>query len=139
MPLKKTSMNNTENLDKYESLFSAEVITQTLDKVSDGLIFTDPHLQGNPIIYASTGFFELTGYGPDEVIGRNCCFLQGNSSSRDTINEIKRSISEKISFKGKIINYKKNGEPFINLLRIEPIFKKGELRYFLGSQINYLI
>ena len=38
---------------------------------------TDPRQPDNPIVYANTSFFETTGYSPEEVIGRNCRFLQG--------------------------------------------------------------
>ncbi len=116
-----------------------DLLMLILDKVGDGVVLTDPNLKNNPIVYASAGFYELTGYTEEEVLGRNCNFLQGKGTSPGMIEEIKNAIFLKKSFKGKLLNYKKNGEPFLNLLRIEPIFQHGELKYYLGSQINYLI
>lgn len=40
------------------------------DKVS--LCITDPDLEDNAIVYISPGFLKLTGYGVDDVVGKNC-------------------------------------------------------------------
>jgi phototropin len=40
-------------------------------------VLSDPTKKDNPISYASSKFYELTGYSPEEVLGRNCRFLQG--------------------------------------------------------------
>jgi len=128
----------SSNLQK-NIMLDVDLLMLILDKVGDGVVLTDPNLKHNPIVYASTGFYELTGYTEKEVLGRNCNFLQGRGTSPEMITEIKNAILLKKSFKGKLLNYKKNGEPFLNLLRIEPIFQQGKLKYYLGSQINYLI
>lgn len=120
-------------------LLSADILHLALDKVSDGVVLTDPNLKNNPIIYASKGFYTLTGYSESDVIGHNCNFLQGQGTSQDMIKEIKQALACQTSFKGKLINYKKNGEPFLNFLRIEPIFEHGKVKYYLGAQNNYLI
>lgn len=130
----------TTPLDLQKNIeLNVDLLMLILDKVGDGVVLTDPNLKNNPIVYASAGFYELTGYTESEVLGRNCSFLQSKGTSPEVIAEISNAISLKKSFKGKILNYKKNGEPFLNLLRIEPIFLNGELKYYLGSQINYLI
>ena len=40
-----------------------------------------------PIVYASPGFYELTGYSKAEVLGRNCRFLQGPGTSRQAVSD----------------------------------------------------
>ena len=41
-------------------------------------VISDPNLPDNPIIFASKGFLELSGYTLENILGRNCRFLQGN-------------------------------------------------------------
>ena len=41
------------------------------------MCLTDPHRHDNPIVICNQGFEQLTGHGQDEIIGRNCRFLQG--------------------------------------------------------------
>ena len=47
-------------------------------------ILTDPRLPDNPIIFANDAFLRLTGYGRDEILGRNCRFLRGPETDRET-------------------------------------------------------
>jgi PAS domain S-box-containing protein len=107
------------------------------EKLSDGFLICDANKKGYPIVQVSDGFCALTGYQRDEIIGLNCNFLQGELTSADTIQAIQNALNQKHSFRGKIINYRKDGSTFINLLRIEPIHNDaGEIIEFLGSQTN---
>ena len=38
-----------------------------------------------PIVYASPQFCAMTGYSLKEVLGRNCRFLQGAGTSRQSV------------------------------------------------------
>lgn len=48
-------------------------------------VVTDPALPDNPIRYASAAFCRLTGYPVEEVLNRNCRFLQGAESERQKV------------------------------------------------------
>ena len=54
-----------------------------------GILITDPNLLDNPIVYASPGFEQLTGYSTEEVIGRNCRFLQGSDRDKPALEELR--------------------------------------------------
>jgi PAS domain S-box-containing protein len=75
---------------------------------------TDPRQPDNPVIYINHGFTKLTGYDPDDIVGRNCRFLQGP----DTSEEDRRSISDAIKGEEEcsvnLVNYKKDGTKFVN-------------------------
>lgn len=49
------------------------------DEVEMSVVFSDPSLPDNPMIFVSDEFEEQTGYRPEEALGRNCRFLQVNS------------------------------------------------------------
>ena len=54
-----------------------EVLTKILDHCVNGVTLADPDLLDMPIIYANQAFEKITGYTQDEVLGKNCRFLQG--------------------------------------------------------------
>ena len=58
-------------------------------------MLTDPRLDDHPIVYANQAFLELTGYAADEVLGRNCRFLQGEDTDPAAIDELRRAIAER--------------------------------------------
>ena len=57
------------------------------------MIVTDPNQHDNPIIFCNSAFRKLTGYSDDEVIGRNCRFLQGPETSKETVAKIRERIA----------------------------------------------
>nr|AML78066.1 putative LOV domain-containing protein [Hakea prostrata] len=90
-----------------------------------------------PIMYASAGFFTMTGYSTKEVIGRNCRFLQGPDTDRDEVARIRESVKSGKSYCGRLLNYKKDGTPFWNLLTITPIKDdNGKVIKFIGMQVE---
>ena len=94
----------------------------TMKGTSDiGIMVTDPHQPDNPITYANPGFARMTGYDQHEVLGRNCRFLQGEDTDPKTISLIREAIRESSEIEVLVVNYRKNGEPFLNRLLIAPI------------------
>ena len=88
-----------------------------------------------PLSYVNQAFLDLTGYSRDEVVGRNCRFLQGDGTNEETIQQIRDAIKEERSIDTEILNYKKDGTPFWNRLRMSPVFSDdNELIAFLAIQ-----
>lgn len=75
---------------------------------------SDPSLPDNPIVYVSQGFLDLTGYTLDQVLGRNCRFLQGPGTDQSAVDVIRRGIREGIDTSVCLLNYKADGTPFWN-------------------------
>lgn len=100
-------------------------------------VLSDPRLPDNPIVACNAAFVALTGYQPDEIIGRNCRFLSGENTEPALTEELRAGIREKRPVLVEILNYKKDGTPFRNAVMVAPIFDAdGELEYFLGSQVE---
>jgi PAS domain S-box-containing protein len=100
-------------------------------------VVSDPRLADNPIIACNGPFMELTGYGADEIIGRNCRFLAGPDTEPWLTARITKAVAERKPTLVEILNYKKDGTPFRNAVLVAPIFDAdGELEYFLGSQVE---
>lgn len=98
-------------------------------------VVTDPEQADNPIIYNNETFAQLTGYTENEIIGRNCRFLQGEKTDRATTQKIKEAIAERKKLTVTLENYRKDGSTFWNRLNIEPVTVEGRL-YFIGTQTD---
>lgn len=75
---------------------------------------SDPSLPDNPIVYVSGGFLELTGYTLDQVLGRNCRFLQGPGTDQAAVDVIRKGVREGTDTSVCLLNYKADGTPFWN-------------------------
>lgn len=105
------------------------------DETEMSVVFTDPHQPDNPMIYVSPEFERQTGYTVEEAVGRNCRFLQGPETDADAVEAIRAGLRARTRFTIDILNYRKDGTPFVNRLRIRPIFDaEGNLLYFAGAQ-----
>ncbi|WP_259345703.1 PAS domain-containing protein [Priestia aryabhattai] len=110
-----------------------QFIQKALDYTRAGLIITDPSLPDNPIIYANKGFLDLTGYDIEEILGKNCRFLQGKQTNPTAVKEMKQAIAARSSITVQVLNYTKDQRPFWNELYIDPLWMENKL-YFVGVQ-----
>lgn len=115
---------------------------------SVAVVVCDLELPDTPIVYASESFCELTGYPEREVLGRNCRFLQqpGPGSPQqmrsakapvDTsaAQKMRHAVASQKEIQLPVYNYKRNGQPFLNLLTIIPIqLQPGGHWYAVGFQ-----
>lgn len=126
---------HTDVTEKKQAEEKLRLNLHAMESAVEGIIITDPLQPNNPIIYANQGFANITGYTSDEVIGKNCRFLQGPGTDPDTLKELRKCIEERSAFEGEILNYKKDGTPFWNYLRISHIVNaKGQVTHMVGFQ-----
>ncbi|KAM0435811.1 hypothetical protein ACHAPT_002699 [Fusarium lateritium] len=98
---------------------------------------SDPSRSGNPIAFASDEFEDLTGYSRNEVLSHNCRFLQGPQTDREAISRVRAAIWRNDECTELILNFRKDGTPFWNLLFLCPLVDaSGKLRFYLGAQID---
>jgi PAS domain S-box-containing protein len=93
----------------------------------------------NALLLTNQRFRELTGYANSEAIGRNCRFLQGNSDNRDAHKKIHAFLSgeDGATLRTPIVNFRKDGTPFVNLLFMSKLRAlSGEVRFIFASQFD---
>ncbi|PVH73719.1 hypothetical protein DL98DRAFT_391229, partial [Cadophora sp. DSE1049] len=117
--------------------------------MSCAFVVCDITLYDCPIIYVSDIFERLTGYTKHEVKGQNCRFLQSPEGKveagarrefvdNDSVYYLRNRIHDKKEAQRSLINYRKGGQPFMNLLTMIPITGEDdkEIRYFVGFQVD---
>ena len=108
---------------------------KSMEQTRMAICLTDPTRDDNPIVFVNRAFLDLTGYPEEEVLDRNCRFLQGPDSDRSTIREMRRTIESEDVSVVEVLNYRKDGSRFWNALHIGPLYDDdGTLRYYFGSQ-----
>jgi len=104
---------------------------------TEPMVLTDPNLPDNPMIAVNAAFEALTGYAVAETVGRNCRFLQGPGTDREAPRRIGRCTAERRGCIEWVVNYRRDGSMFWNLLFISPVFDRdGKLLHFFGNQRN---
>lgn len=108
-----------------------------IEATRSSIIVTDSRQPDNPIVYCNQAFLDLTGYGREDVIGRNCRFMQGKDTSQQSINKLRNGVAKQQHVRVTIKNYRKDGQPFWNDLIMSPVFdEEGVLTNFVGQQLD---
>jgi PAS domain S-box-containing protein len=100
-------------------------------------VISNPRRPDNPLEVANPAFCALTGYAEREIVGRNCRFLAGEATEPWVSDRIRAAIGQRRPILVDILNYRRDRTPFRNGVLVTPLFgEDGELRWFLGSQVD---
>jgi PAS domain S-box-containing protein len=101
------------------------------------MCLTDPHQADHPIVFCNRAFERLTGYDREEIMGRNCRFLQGEDTDPAARDEIRRALSAGEEIQLELLNYRKDGSSFWNALSIGPVADRdGTLVYHFATLLD---
>ena len=114
-----------------------QILSKILDSSVNGITLADPDLENMPLVYVNNAFLKMTGYTMEEVVGRNCRFMQGEDREQKERYIMQEAIKNKQPVEVTFKNYRKNGELFFNHLEMSPLFdSSGKLLYYLGVQLD---
>ena len=112
-------------------------LLEALKHARRSFVITDPTLPDNPIVFASGGFLSLTGYKLEQVLGRNCRFLQGPRTDARAVGKIREAIKHGTDVQICLLNYKIDSTTFWNHFFIAALRDDaGDVVNFLGVQIE---
>jgi len=112
-------------------------LAAAVSSTSNGVLITDPNLPGNPIVFVNPAFTRITGYAPEETLGKSCRMLQGRDTDLQTIERLRKAIQQRKPVTVTIRNYRKDGRTFWNELSINPVFDDNkQLVHFVGIQTD---
>ena len=112
---------------------------EAMDASSNGIVIADMRLPDHPLIYVNPAFETISGYKPEDILGKNCRFLQGADRESETNREARQTMRDalKRGVPCNIIlhNFRKDGKTFWNELFMAPIFDAaGVLTHCVGVQ-----
>ena len=114
---------------------TARLFIQAVEQMSSGLVIADAREPNLPMIYVNRAFLDMTGYEEDEVIGRNCRFLQGDYTDKSALTTMRKALREQTAVDVVLRNQRKDGNLFWNHVRITPIYdEQGVVSHFAGVQ-----
>jgi len=113
------------------------VLQAVLDQLYNAVIVTEATLDapGPRIVYANPAFARQTGYPIDELIGQTPRILQGPDTDPMLLRELRRRLDQGLTFEGRTVNYRKDGQPYHVEWNISPVRNQdGEIRFFISVQ-----
>lgn len=111
------------------------LLQRAVESSMNGIVIADAQAGDLPIIYVNPAFESLTGYGSEEVMGRNCRFLQGEETRQPELDILRRALSDGSDCNVIVRNFRKDGELFWNHLFISPVRDdSGSITHFVGIQ-----
>ncbi|GAB3681607.1 diguanylate cyclase domain-containing protein [Angustibacter aerolatus] len=116
-------------------LLDAPLLQRALDAATTGITVSDARLPGQPLIWVNSAFARLSGQSADEVLGRNCRFLQGPGSDPRVIADISAAIAAGEGIHTRLLNYRQDGTPWWNELSLSPVLDEhGVVTHYIGVQ-----
>jgi len=118
-------------------MINAKLLQLVIEASNDGIVVAEQEGDDNILIYANPAFERLTGYAVDDILYRDCRFLQGEDRDQPALQAIREAVKNNQPCRQIIRNYRKDGTPFWNELSITPVFNEADqLTYFVGIQKN---
>lgn len=105
---------------------------------STGVTIADATNPEHPVIYCNPAFESMTGYRREEILGKNCRFLQGSDTDSNAIEIIRQALKTDSECQVTLKNYRKDGSAFWNALSVSPVRdRSGKLTHFIGVQRDF--
>ena len=114
------------------------VNSEAISRLPFAFVISDSALPDNPIVFVNRAFLDQTGYAAEDVIGRNCRFLQGEHTEPDAVRALREAIVAEREVTVDIVNYRADGTRFVNRLMVAPLYEEdGSVRHYLGVQHDH--
>lgn len=112
-------------------------LMQAIQAAQRSFVITDPSLPDNPIIFASKGFLDLCGYQLEEVLGRNCRFLQGPNTDPKQVEALRNGIMAGSDTSVCLLNYRADGSQFYNQIFVAALRNaENKIINYVGVQVE---
>ena len=88
-----------------------------------------------PIVFVNEAFTKLTGYSPEEVLGKSPALLQGDETEQAVLDRLRDDLGAGQMFEGATANYRKDGSKFTMHWRVATVTGEDhQPLYFVAVQ-----
>ena len=120
---------------ELSDLIDARLLKAMVDAANDGITVAEREGDDTVLIYVNAAFERLTGYSAEEILYRDCRFLQNDDRDQPAREEIHVAMASGEPCRVVLRNYRKDGTMFWNELSITPYFsEEDQLTYYIGVQ-----
>jgi diguanylate cyclase (GGDEF)-like protein/PAS domain S-box-containing protein/putative nucleotidyltransferase with HDIG domain len=113
------STMHQSDVERLRLLESVVVNTNDVVLITEANSIDDPH--GPRVVYVNDAFTRMTGYTPEEILGKTPRILQGPETSPETRRFIREKLKAWEGFRAELINYRKDGSSFWVELNVQPV------------------
>ncbi len=115
--------NQIEVSNQFLNLNTAKILAEALNQTADAVLVTD--LLGY-VIYSNASFYKLTGYTPDELLGKHTRIFKSGKMEPESYRQLWLSLIENKSFEGLFTNKHKDGTDYFEYKTITPILDEHQ-------------
>ena len=128
---------STQNKNEAHLQETVSLLERAMGASSCGITISDMRDPLQPLIFVNTAFERMTGYSREEVLGKNCRFLQGPDRQQPALTALRAALKTGAECSVTLQNYRKDGTPFWNELFLSPVLDGGgTLTHFIGVQTD---
>jgi two-component system, cell cycle sensor histidine kinase and response regulator CckA len=123
-------MTSAEQKDPQQAVQQEWIYSNALEAAAHGIILTDT---AGKILFANQAFCTMTGYAPEEILGRTPSFLKSGEHDEGFFRSLWDTILSGRVWQGELVNRRKDGTLYSEEMTITPIQGvKGEISHFFA-------
>jgi diguanylate cyclase (GGDEF)-like protein/PAS domain S-box-containing protein len=116
-------------LEARRTTHQVEYLRSALKETRDAVVITEAaplDAPGPRIVWSNEAFSRMTGYEPEELIGRTPRILQGPETDRSVLNKVRSALENERAVHAETVNFQKDGTPYVVDWHIAPVHTGGE-------------
>jgi two-component system sensor kinase FixL len=122
-----------DTTDQIRVANELRVRNRAIESLGIGVVITDASQHDLPIVFCNQAFEHITGYPAEEIIGRNCRFLQQEDRNQEAREVLRDAVQQGCECRTLLRNYRKDGTLFWNELTVSPVKNsQEEITHYVG-------
>ncbi|HVQ30045.1 MAG TPA: PAS domain-containing protein, partial [Vicinamibacteria bacterium] len=113
------------------------LMERAVDAAGSGVTILDARSSEYPVTYANPAFVSMTGYGAEELRGKNLRLLRGADTDVAALTAMRDAFAAGRPTRVLLKNYRKDGKPFWNDLSASPLYDPaGRITHYVAVQTD---